>query len=102
MADVDVDVWEFKLPLLKRDKRVAKELLKVAKVIGLEAYNIAPKRYPLHEYATSIREEIEIGAFGDPVAYVSADKDALKIEYGTNDTPAFRPLGKAVESKRTE
>ncbi|MFI9591049.1 hypothetical protein [Nonomuraea sp. NPDC052265] len=102
MADVEVDVWEFKLPTLTRDKRVAKELLKVAKTIGLEAYNVAPKRYPLHEYAASIREDIEINALGEPVAYVSADKDAIKVEYGTDDTPAFRPLGKAVESKRIE
>ncbi|GAA2294060.1 hypothetical protein GCM10010149_47510 [Nonomuraea roseoviolacea subsp. roseoviolacea] len=100
MADVDVDIWEFKLRELPRDRRMAKELLKTAKSVGLEAYNIAPKRHPLHEYAASIREEIEIGPFGDPVAYVSADTDAIKIEYGTEDTPAFRPLGKALEAKR--
>ncbi|MEQ4716085.1 hypothetical protein [Nonomuraea sp. B19D2] len=102
MADVDVDVWEFKLPLLTRDRRVAKELLVVAKQIGLEAYNLAPKRYPLHEYAASIHEEIEIGAFGEPVAYVSADVDAIKVEFGTEDTPDFRPLGRALERKRIE
>lgn len=100
MADVEVEVWEFKLPLLRRDRLVAKELLKVAKAIGLEAYNIAPKRYPTRQYASSIREDIEIDPVGEPQAYVSADVDAIKIEYGTNDTPAFRPLGRALESKR--
>jgi hypothetical protein len=99
MADVDVDVWEFKLGSLVYEKRVAKELLATAKEIGLEAYNIAPKRMPLHEYAASIKEEVEITPVG-PVAYVSADVDAIKIEFGTNDTPKFRPLGKALEAKR--
>lgn len=78
------------------DPRVAKELLTTAASIARVAYTIAPKRQPRHQYAASIREEIEVTPTG-PVAYVSADVDAIKIEFGTEDTPRFRPLGRAVE-----
>ncbi|GAA3473888.1 hypothetical protein [Nonomuraea roseola] len=99
MADVEINLDKAALEALVFDKRVAKELLVTAKQVGLTAYNIAPKRYPLHEYAASIKEEIEITDKG-PVAYVHADTDAVKIEFGTEDTPRFRPLGKALERNR--
>ncbi|MEV0823849.1 hypothetical protein [Nonomuraea rubra] len=117
MADVDVKLDRQAIDRLVFEPGAAKECLSVAKEVGRLAYRLAPKREPMHEYAASIREHLEITRDG-PVAYVSADKDALKIEFGTDDrfhtllfgkqvapykhpgTPAFRPLGKALEAKR--
>lgn len=78
---------------------VAKEVLTVAKGVSRAAFAIAPKREPRHMYAASIGTRLEVRTTG-PVGYVYADVDALKIEFGTNDTPRFRPLGKALETKR--
>lgn len=94
MADV-VIIYDHKLPALLRDKAVAKKLLTTARKIERAAVRIAPKRKPRQMYASSIASEIDVGAI--PVAYVSGDVDSIKIEFGTNDTPRFRPLGRAVE-----
>ncbi|WP_113705515.1 hypothetical protein [Nonomuraea lactucae] len=117
MADVGVKLDHQAINRLVFGPGAAKECLIVAKEIGRLAYALAPKRAPLHEYAASITEHLEITASG-PVAYVSADKDALKVEFGTSPrthttlfgkqvppyehpgTPRFRPLGKALEAKR--
>ncbi|WP_433434498.1 hypothetical protein [Nonomuraea sp. CA-141351] len=117
MADVEVDLDRVAIARLRFEPKAAKECLSVAKEIGRLAYALAPKREPLHEYAASIKEHLEITPDG-PVAYVSADKDALKVEFGTVSrthttlfgkqvppyehpgTPRFRPLGKALDAKR--
>ncbi|MEU4579975.1 hypothetical protein [Nonomuraea sp. NPDC023979] len=117
MADVDINLDQRAIDRLRFEPEAAKECLTVAKEIGRLAYGLAPKRQPLHEYSASISEHLEITADG-PVAYVSADKDALKVEFGTKPrthtelfgkpvppyrhpgTPRFRPLGKALEAKR--
>jgi hypothetical protein len=102
--NVDVDLDQAAIKSLLLDKRVGKELLTVAKLVGLTAYGLAHKRYPLHEYAASIKEDVELTASGWR-AYVSADKDALVIEYGARRRtkgrmPRLRILGKALEFQR--
>lgn len=95
MAEVEVDIHHTKLDNLLRDRAVAKLLLTTARKVERTAVRIAPKRKPRQMYASSIASDIDVG--GVPVAYVSGDVDSLKIEYGTIDTPRFRPLGRAVE-----
>ncbi|GAA3136636.1 hypothetical protein GCM10010466_29310 [Planomonospora alba] len=99
MPDVEVKLDQAAIESLTKTPEVAKRVLTTARSIATLARKLAPKRQPRQMYARSIKTLLEVEASG-PVAYVSADVDAIKIEFGTEDTPRFRPLGKALEAKR--
>lgn len=74
------------------------EMLARARAGEAFALGVAPRRTGEYAHSLQSRSGIQQGktrrAFG---RLESTDSKALHIEFGTEDTPAFRVLGKALE-----
>ncbi|WP_440066447.1 hypothetical protein [Streptosporangium sp. OZ121] len=95
MAKVRVKLDAVAIKRLTHQPGMAKAALVAAERMRKLAVVLAPKREPRMMYSASITTHLEIKTSG-PVAHVSADVDATKIEFGTNDTPRFAPLRRAL------